>query len=112
MERTMIWPGRHNSEERSPVGVGGTAALFALAVCLGASSKPVAGQPVAQPSAPSAHAPAVSKLSGHPVEAGQQTFSSAAEASRALVNALQHEDVQALLKVLGTSAKEIISSGD
>jgi hypothetical protein len=45
-------------------------------------------------------------------QSGQQTFSSAAEASKALVSALQGEDEASLLKILGPAAKDIISSGD
>jgi len=42
----------------------------------------------------------------------QKTFSSAAQASRALVAALRTEDQPALLKILGADADSIISSGD
>jgi hypothetical protein len=45
-------------------------------------------------------------------QAGQQTFSSAEEASSALVAAVQSDDEKALLSVLGPDAREIISSGD
>jgi Protein of unknown function (DUF2950) len=44
--------------------------------------------------------------------AGQITFSSAAEASRALFDAAQAGDEGALLKIFGPDGKEIISSGD
>ena len=44
--------------------------------------------------------------------AGQQTFSSAAQASEDLVSALQSNDQQALSGILGSDAKNIISSGD
>jgi Protein of unknown function (DUF2950) len=44
--------------------------------------------------------------------AGRQTFSSATDASQALVTALQNDDQQTLLKVLGPDAKDIITSGD
>ena len=43
---------------------------------------------------------------------GQRTFSSAAEASRALFLAAQAGDETALLKIFGPDGKEIISSGD
>ncbi len=43
---------------------------------------------------------------------GQKTFSSAAEASSALITALQVDDQQALLDILGADAKDILSSGD
>jgi hypothetical protein len=42
----------------------------------------------------------------------QKTFPSAAEASKALIAALQTNDQTALLSILGADAKEIISSGD
>jgi hypothetical protein len=45
-------------------------------------------------------------------EKGQKAFSSAAEASRALVKALQSDDEKAILDVLGQDAKQIVSSGD
>jgi len=45
-------------------------------------------------------------------QAGQETFSSAAKASMSLVSALQNNNQQALLKILGPDAKEIVSSGD
>src|SRR5262245_50280656 len=43
---------------------------------------------------------------------GQRTFSSAAEASRALFRAAQAGDEGALLRIFGSDGKEIISSGD
>lgn len=43
---------------------------------------------------------------------GQKTFASAAEASSALVAALQAEDQSVLLSILGADAKDIVSSGD
>jgi Protein of unknown function (DUF2950) len=43
---------------------------------------------------------------------GQRTFSSAAEASRALFLAAQAGDERALMKIFGPDGKEIISSGD
>jgi hypothetical protein len=43
---------------------------------------------------------------------GQRTFSSAAEASRALFRAAQAGDERALLKIFGPDGKELISSGD
>jgi hypothetical protein len=45
-------------------------------------------------------------------QAGQKTFLSAAEASSALVAALQAEDQSALLSILGPDSKDILSSGD
>ncbi|MGA2341560.1 MAG: DUF2950 domain-containing protein [Steroidobacteraceae bacterium] len=43
---------------------------------------------------------------------GQKTFSSAEEASNALVTAAQSNDEKAMLDLLGPDAKQIISSGD
>ncbi|HZW91690.1 MAG TPA: DUF2950 domain-containing protein [Candidatus Eremiobacteraceae bacterium] len=43
---------------------------------------------------------------------GQKTFSSAAEASRALVAAAKAQDESALLEIFGPDAKDIVSSGD
>jgi Protein of unknown function (DUF2950) len=43
---------------------------------------------------------------------GQKTFSSAAEASSALVTALQAKDHPALMSILGPDGKDVISSGD
>ena len=65
----------------------GVSALFALS--LGFSSAPTFAQ-----------------------EAGQRTFSSAEDASRALFDAMQAQDEQAPLSVLGPAGKDILSSGD
>jgi Protein of unknown function (DUF2950) len=43
---------------------------------------------------------------------GQKTFSSAEDASKALVTAMQNNDEKAMLEVLGPDAKRIVSSGD
>ena len=43
---------------------------------------------------------------------GQKTFSSAAEASKALVAAVKADDQSDLVKILGPGSKDIISSGD
>jgi hypothetical protein len=43
---------------------------------------------------------------------GQKTFSSAQEASSALVRAAQSNDEKALLEILGPDASQIVSSGD
>jgi hypothetical protein len=45
-------------------------------------------------------------------EKGQKTFSSAEDASHALVTAIQSNNEKALLEILGPDAKQIISSGD
>src|ERR1035437_6639619 len=43
---------------------------------------------------------------------GQKTFSSAEDASNALVTAAQSNDEKAMLDILGPSGKQIVSSGD
>ncbi len=43
---------------------------------------------------------------------GQKTFSSAEEASNALVTAAQSNDEKAMLEILGPEGKQIVSSGD
>ena len=43
---------------------------------------------------------------------GQKTFSSAEQASSALIAALQSNDEKAMLDILGPDGKEIVSSGD
>ena len=43
---------------------------------------------------------------------GQKTFSSAEDASSALVTAMQNSDEKAMLDVLGQEGKQIVSSGD
>src|SRR5690348_6760697 len=42
----------------------------------------------------------------------QQTFATPQEAAQALIDATEHNDVAALLKVLGPDGKDIIISGD
>jgi hypothetical protein len=46
------------------------------------------------------------------LQSGQQAFSSASDAAQTLVEAIQKNDHPALLKVLGSNAKDLISSGD
>jgi hypothetical protein len=45
-------------------------------------------------------------------EAGQQTFASAEDAGHALFDAMQAQDEQAPLSILGQAGKDILSSGD
>jgi hypothetical protein len=45
-------------------------------------------------------------------EAGQKTFTSTADAGRALFTAMQDPEDHALLEILGPSGKDIVSSGD
>ena len=84
-------------------GVGSLAVCAALAVSMGLFSGAAEGQSAGQQ-------PIVRKVAGE--RSGQQTFSSAADASQALFTALQNDDQPALLKMLGPRAKDIVSSGD
>jgi hypothetical protein len=45
-------------------------------------------------------------------ESGQRTFASAEDASRELFTAMQSENEQASLRILGPAAKDVVSSGD
>ena len=45
-------------------------------------------------------------------EQGQKTFSSAEEATNALVTAAQNNDEKAMLEILGPDQKQVVSSGD
>jgi hypothetical protein len=45
-------------------------------------------------------------------QAGQKTFSSAEDASHALVTAAENNDEKAMLDILGADGKQIVSSGD
>jgi hypothetical protein len=45
-------------------------------------------------------------------EPGQRTFASVEDASRALFGAMQAEDEQAALNILGAAGKDVLSSGD
>lgn len=51
-------------------------------------------------------------IGGSAQEPGQQSFSSPMDASKALITALQSSDQASLLSVLGSNAKDILSSGD
>jgi hypothetical protein len=110
METGMIWFKKHSSKESLRGAAGSVATLVFVAACLGLGSIPAAGQSTALP--PSASGQASASHRSAEVPAGQQTFSSAAEASETLVAALKNDDQQSLLKVLGPGAEEILSSGD
>ncbi len=89
----------------------GTVAIFvALAVVPGFSSHVAAGQSSEQSPVASGHQSKSQRSITD--QAGEQTFSSAAEASQALVTALQSNDRDSLLKLLGASTTDILSSGD
>ncbi len=106
----MAWFNRFIPKRSLGVAAGTVAAFVALAVCPGFSSNTVAGQSPEQPPVASGHPSAGQRSIAN--GAGQQTFSSAAEASQALVTALQKDDRDSLLKVLGADAAGILSSGD
>jgi Protein of unknown function (DUF2950) len=55
---------------------------------------------------------AFSNISAAAQQAGQKTFHSAAEASKALIAALKSDDQSQLMVILGPDAKDIVSSGD
>jgi DUF2950 family protein len=92
-------------------GFGGIVACAALAICIGLFPGAAEGQAAGQqPTSASGNSVVRKTAAREPV--GRQTFPSAMDASQALVTALQNNDQQALLKVLGPDAKDIISSGD
>ncbi len=91
------------------IGASRVIAVTTLTV-LGFSASFAAGQSSAQGT--SSSAPASMKRKFDPPQAGQEKFPSAAEATQALVAALKDGDQASLLKILGSNAKSIISSGD
>lgn len=82
-------------------------AFAALLLCAALAAAQSSAQK--SPAAPSSSTP---RASVDPPQPAQQTFSSAQEASHALVAAVKDNDQSALLKVLGPNAKTIVSSGD
>ena len=90
----------------------GAGSLLAMTIFFGTAQLAFAGQSTPQQPTPSGHESSMQRTLVHPVEVGQETFSSAADASEALVTALQREDEPALLKILGADAKDLLSSGD
>jgi Protein of unknown function (DUF2950) len=94
------------------VNIGGSAAVLTIALCPGVFFPTAAAQSVAQQPAAVALKPAVPKAPVDPPEAGQQTYASAAAASQALLSAVQKDDRDEMIKVLGPDAAEILSSGD
>ncbi len=86
------------------------AIFVAFAVVPGLSLHSAAGQSSAQSPAASGHKSKSQRSVTD--QAGQQTFSSAGEASQALVTALQSDDRKSLLTLLGPGATGILSSGD
>ncbi len=92
------------------VGTGTVAIFVALAVVPGLSLHAAAGQSSGQSPAASGHESKGQRSITD--QAGQQTFSSAGEASQALVTALESDDRKSPLTLLGPGATSILSSGD
>lgn len=89
--------------------------VLAATLAFGLFSNMAAGQSAPQKSAShgqQSSGPESAHRKSSELQPGQQTFSSASEAVQALVEAVQKNDQPALLKVLGSNAKDIISSGD
>lgn len=108
----MNLPYKRNPAELGPAKIGGALVLFMFALGMGMIPALAAAQ--ASPAKPAAAGggSAVRRAQKDAPEAGQQTYASAAEASQALFAALQGNDRQAMLKVLGPGAAQILSSGD
>ncbi|MGA9507440.1 MAG: DUF2950 domain-containing protein [Candidatus Sulfotelmatobacter sp.] len=102
-----------SDSKRHFVGIRDVFAVTAIAA-LGFSATFAAGQSDAQKPAPTAQTSTARHFDAP--QTGQQTFSSAEQASQGLViamkNAVTNNDQQPLLKVLGPNAKSIVSSGD
>jgi hypothetical protein len=92
-------------------GFGGVIACAAATICFGLVGSAAYGQAAAQQSAAGSGSTMMRKTSAK-APVAHQTFPTAMAASQALVAALQSDDQQALMKVLGPEGKEIISSGD
>jgi hypothetical protein len=111
MEKQTMATRTRNSTGIYLRGFGGVIACAAVTICIGLVAGAANGQAAAQQS-PAGSGPAMMrKTSANPAVA-HQTFPSAMAASEALVAALQSDDQQALMKVLGPDAKQIIMSGD
>lgn len=97
-------------------GLGGWSALALLTAGLGLSANAAFAQTSAgaqtSTKSPAAAAHQSTRKAAPGPQAGQQTFPTAEDASKALLAALQSDDDQQLLKVLGPNAKDIVSSGD
>jgi hypothetical protein len=100
-----------NSKRNYFGGLGGVMACAAATICIALFAGAAHGQASSQQSSGGAGPAMMRKTSAKPPVA-HQTFPSAMAASQALVAALQSDDQQALMKVLGPDAKEIIMSGD
>ncbi len=90
-------------------------AAFAAAVTIltiGSTIPARAAQSTATPRPAAAPAAAQAAAPQSRPQKGQELFASPRLATKALVDALQKDDISALLKVLGPGAKNLISSGD
>jgi DUF2950 family protein len=105
---SKVLPSRRSLKIRT----GSTAGLLALAALVGMNSTVITAQITPAQPRISEHKSLATQHSMHPPEAGQETFSSATEAATALVAALEKDDQPSLLRVLGSSSKDIILSGD
>ncbi|MGZ6383686.1 MAG: DUF2950 domain-containing protein [Bdellovibrionota bacterium] len=87
---------------------------FGILAALGLFSGVAAGQSASEKSASRGQQSSgqATHHKSNELQPGQQTFSSAAEAAQTLVEAVKKNDQPALLKVLGSNAKDLISSGD
>jgi Protein of unknown function (DUF2950) len=103
----MTWERRNSRSFTSDVS---RVVVIVTIAALAFVSTPAAGQSDAQKPTHPAQESAVRRVTGP--QAGQQTFSSAADAVSVLFTAIRKDDQSTLLKVLGGSAKDIISSGD
>jgi hypothetical protein len=71
------------------------------------------GSPVgAQTSPPAAETPTTKPASPKPAVVAPKRFASAEEATQAFVTALRADDTKALLTILGSEARSLVSSGD
>jgi Protein of unknown function (DUF2950) len=111
MEKQTMATRMRNSTGNYFRGFGGVIACAAVTMCIGLVAGAARGQAAAQQSPAGAGPSTMRKTSAKPPVA-RQTFPTAMAASQALVAALQSDDQQALMKVLGPEGKEIISSGD
>jgi hypothetical protein len=108
-ERTMTLD-RYSFKRNYLGGMSTLVGFAALAAGAGVFASTAAAQSAAPPPAATAKKSRVHAVAGP--QPGQQTFASAAEASEALVAALDSDDRQAMLKLLGPNGKDIVSSGD
>ncbi len=104
--------GMRTSKQSYLGGVGSMAACVALALSVGIFPRVTEAQSTVQPSQAAATRTSMVRKSVPRDATDAEIFSSAGEATQALVAALRADDQQALARVLGTDAREVISSGD